>query len=217
MDRYQRVEKPREETPINKNEIHITTQGRMHSYITYATSLIQEKGHRRQALLRRSSRQALLWCSSPVALLWRSSRKALLTGLLTAGKQREGHHKKNSAFQSLPVSLFFCVSVGAGYEVAALQDSGIVDVTGVEVIDFPPLVKRADLHNLPFFYEVFDLGFNTSFDASLFPKRFVEEIERTVRRGSVTALTVGGRGLRMGWWTLRSYFNGHPFWRLGNL
>ncbi|KAK8958686.1 hypothetical protein KSP40_PGU018245 [Platanthera guangdongensis] len=29
---------------INKNEIHITTQGRMHSYITYATSLIQEKG-----------------------------------------------------------------------------------------------------------------------------------------------------------------------------
>ncbi|KAK8958770.1 hypothetical protein KSP40_PGU002646 [Platanthera guangdongensis] len=29
---------------INKNEIHITTQGRMRSYITYATSLIQEKG-----------------------------------------------------------------------------------------------------------------------------------------------------------------------------
>lgn len=44
MDRYQRVEKPREETPINENEIRITTQGRMRSYITYATSLIQEKG-----------------------------------------------------------------------------------------------------------------------------------------------------------------------------
>ncbi|KAK8946575.1 hypothetical protein KSP39_PZI007072 [Platanthera zijinensis] len=41
MDRYQRVKKPREETPINENEIHITTQGRMCSYITYATSLIQ--------------------------------------------------------------------------------------------------------------------------------------------------------------------------------
>ncbi|KAK8918813.1 hypothetical protein KSP39_PZI021406 [Platanthera zijinensis] len=75
-----------------------------------------------------------------------------------------------------------CVSVGAGHEVVALQDSGVVDVTGVEVMDFPPLVKRADPHNLPFFDEVFDLGFSTGFDAALFPKRFVEEIERTVRR-----------------------------------
>ncbi|KAK1274907.1 Polyadenylate-binding protein RBP47C [Acorus gramineus] len=44
MDRYQRVEKPREETPINENEIRITTQGRMRNYITYATGLLQEKG-----------------------------------------------------------------------------------------------------------------------------------------------------------------------------
>ncbi|XP_042464203.1 5'-3' exoribonuclease 2-like isoform X1 [Zingiber officinale] len=43
MDRYQRVEKPREETPINENEIRITTLGRMRNYITYATSLLQEK------------------------------------------------------------------------------------------------------------------------------------------------------------------------------
>ncbi|CAL9197741.1 unnamed protein product [Musa hybrid cultivar] len=44
MDRYQRVEKPRAETPINENEIRITTQGRIRNYITYATSLLQEKG-----------------------------------------------------------------------------------------------------------------------------------------------------------------------------
>ncbi|OAY77686.1 Ribonuclease P protein subunit p25-like protein [Ananas comosus] len=44
MDRYQKVEKPREETPIKENEIRITTQGRMRSYITYASSLLQEKG-----------------------------------------------------------------------------------------------------------------------------------------------------------------------------
>ncbi|XP_068646772.1 uncharacterized protein [Aristolochia californica] len=44
MDRYQRVEKPKAGTPINENEIRITTQGRMRSYITYATSLLQEKG-----------------------------------------------------------------------------------------------------------------------------------------------------------------------------
>ncbi|XP_057975190.1 uncharacterized protein LOC131162593 [Malania oleifera] len=44
MDQYQRVEKPRPETPINENEIRITTQGRMRNYITYATTLLQEKG-----------------------------------------------------------------------------------------------------------------------------------------------------------------------------
>ncbi|KAL5706405.1 ribonuclease P [Ranunculus cassubicifolius] len=44
MDRYQRVEKPRVEAAINENEIRITTQGRMRNYITYATTLLQEKG-----------------------------------------------------------------------------------------------------------------------------------------------------------------------------
>lgn len=41
MDRYQRVEKPREEAPINENEIRVTTQGRMRNYISYAISLFQ--------------------------------------------------------------------------------------------------------------------------------------------------------------------------------
>lgn len=41
MDRYQRVEKPRADTPIDANEIRITSQGRMRNYITYAMSLLQ--------------------------------------------------------------------------------------------------------------------------------------------------------------------------------
>ncbi|KAB2617303.1 ribonuclease P protein subunit p25-like protein [Pyrus ussuriensis x Pyrus communis] len=45
MDRFQRVEKPKAEAaPINENEIRITAQGRMRNYITYATTLFQEKG-----------------------------------------------------------------------------------------------------------------------------------------------------------------------------
>uniref|UniRef100_A0A7N0R9N4 DNA/RNA-binding protein Alba-like domain-containing protein n=2 Tax=Kalanchoe fedtschenkoi TaxID=63787 RepID=A0A7N0R9N4_KALFE len=44
MDRYQRVEKPRPDSPIDANEIRITSQGRMRSYITYAMTLLQEKG-----------------------------------------------------------------------------------------------------------------------------------------------------------------------------
>ena len=40
MDRYQRVEKPKADTPIDENEIRITSQGRMRNYITYAMSLL---------------------------------------------------------------------------------------------------------------------------------------------------------------------------------
>ncbi|THG13827.1 hypothetical protein TEA_014305 [Camellia sinensis var. sinensis] len=41
MDRYQKVEKPKPETPINENEIRITAQGLVRNYISYATNLLQ--------------------------------------------------------------------------------------------------------------------------------------------------------------------------------
>ncbi|KAL2895304.1 Ribonuclease P protein subunit p25-like protein [Bienertia sinuspersici] len=44
MEQYVKVEKPKVETPIDENEIRITSQGRMRSYITYAMTLLQEKG-----------------------------------------------------------------------------------------------------------------------------------------------------------------------------
>ncbi|KAL0928126.1 hypothetical protein M5K25_002366 [Dendrobium thyrsiflorum] len=43
MDRYQRVEKPRPESAISENEIRITSQGMIRNYISYATSLFQDK------------------------------------------------------------------------------------------------------------------------------------------------------------------------------
>ncbi|GLJ31574.1 hypothetical protein SUGI_0633670 [Cryptomeria japonica] len=44
MDRYHRVEKPRPDVPIMDNEIRITTQGMPRNYITYATTLLRERG-----------------------------------------------------------------------------------------------------------------------------------------------------------------------------
>ncbi|KAK9740056.1 hypothetical protein RND81_03G007900 [Saponaria officinalis] len=43
MEQYVKVEKPKVDTPIDENEIRITSQGRMRSYITYAMTLLQEK------------------------------------------------------------------------------------------------------------------------------------------------------------------------------
>uniref|UniRef100_A0A5B6YTP9 DNA/RNA-binding protein Alba-like domain-containing protein n=1 Tax=Davidia involucrata TaxID=16924 RepID=A0A5B6YTP9_DAVIN len=51
MDRYQKVEKPKPELPINENEIRITAQGLVRNYINYATSLLQEK-HGREIVLK---------------------------------------------------------------------------------------------------------------------------------------------------------------------
>ncbi|KAI3449873.1 hypothetical protein Pfo_006538 [Paulownia fortunei] len=43
MDRYQKVEKPKPESPVNENEIRITSQGLVRNYINYATTLLQER------------------------------------------------------------------------------------------------------------------------------------------------------------------------------
>ncbi|KAG6505370.1 hypothetical protein ZIOFF_037726 [Zingiber officinale] len=51
MDRYQKVEKPRPESTINENEIRITGQGVIRNYVSYATSLLQEK-HIREIVLK---------------------------------------------------------------------------------------------------------------------------------------------------------------------
>ncbi|MBA0617752.1 hypothetical protein Godav_027174 [Gossypium davidsonii] len=40
---YQKVEKPKPESPINENEIRITSQGAIRNYINYAIALLQDK------------------------------------------------------------------------------------------------------------------------------------------------------------------------------
>ncbi|CAI9090345.1 OLC1v1025099C1 [Oldenlandia corymbosa var. corymbosa] len=82
------------------------------------------------------------------------------------------------------------VSAGPGQAVMALREMGVADVTGVEVVDSPPLVSRADPHNLPFFDDVFDFGFSGYLDRALFPIRYVEEMERTVKIGGICVVAV---------------------------
>ncbi|KAG6738131.1 hypothetical protein POTOM_059690 [Populus tomentosa] len=97
-------------------------------------------------------------------------------------------------FQSLNLlnneTKVLCVSAGAGHEVMALNNMGVSDVTGVEIVDSLPLVKRADPNNLPFFDGVFDLAFSAHLEEALFPLRFAGEMERTVRNGGVCVVVV---------------------------
>ncbi|KAF7805846.1 S-adenosyl-L-methionine-dependent methyltransferase-like protein [Senna tora] len=87
-------------------------------------------------------------------------------------------------------SRVLCVSAGAGHEVMALTNSGVLDVTGIELIDSPPLVSRADPHNLPFFDDSFDFAFSAHLAEALFPSRFASEMERTVQAGGVCLIVV---------------------------
>ena len=72
----------------------------------------------------------------------------------------------------------------------SLKEIGIHEVTGVELVDSPPLVSRSDPHNLPFFDGVFNLGFSAHLDLALFPSRYVRELERTVRVGGTCVVCV---------------------------
>ncbi|GFS31858.1 S-adenosyl-L-methionine-dependent methyltransferases superfamily protein [Actinidia rufa] len=91
-------------------------------------------------------------------------------------------------------SRVLCVSAGAGHEVMEMKQIGLKDVSGVEVVESPPLVSRADPHNLPFFDGVFDLGFSAQFDRALFPRRYAAEMERTVRAGGACVVAVEACG-----------------------
>ncbi|KZV19514.1 hypothetical protein F511_06376 [Dorcoceras hygrometricum] len=88
------------------------------------------------------------------------------------------------------------VSAGPGNAVVAMNELGVADVTGVELVDSPPLVSRADPHNLPFFDGIFDLAFGVYLDRALFPGRYVGEIERTVMRGGYCVVAVEECGPR---------------------
>ncbi|KAI3787852.1 hypothetical protein L2E82_00332 [Cichorium intybus] len=82
------------------------------------------------------------------------------------------------------------VSAGGGQAVMSLKEIGLHEITGVELVDSPPLVSRADPHNLPFFDGVFNLGFSAHLDQALFPWRYVKELERTVMVGGVIVVCV---------------------------
>ncbi|KAJ1285744.1 hypothetical protein BS78_03G300300 [Paspalum vaginatum] len=118
---------------------------------------------------------------------WRRRRTALSAALIVP------LHRLRFLGES---SRVLCVAAGAGLAADALHAAGVVDVTAVDLVDFPPLVRRADPHNLPFFDGAFDIVLADdpgALTGALFPSRFAAEIERTVRRGGAIAISVDRR------------------------
>nr|TKW19619.1 hypothetical protein SEVIR_4G032200v2 [Setaria viridis] len=57
-------------------------------------------------------------------------------------------------------SRVLCLAVGAGHAVDALRSTGVADVIGTNLVDFPLLVHCVDPHRLPFSNAAFDLMFS---------------------------------------------------------
>uniref|UniRef100_A0A804N0B1 Methyltransferase type 11 domain-containing protein n=1 Tax=Zea mays TaxID=4577 RepID=A0A804N0B1_MAIZE len=88
-------------------------------------------------------------------------------------------------------SRVLCLAAGAGHAVDAFRAAGTRDAIGVDLVEFPPLVRRADPHHPPFSDGAFDLVFSddpSATSGALFPSRLAREAERAVRRGGGIAL-----------------------------
>ncbi|XP_062114924.1 uncharacterized protein LOC133828864 [Humulus lupulus] len=83
-----------------------------------------------------------------------------------------------------------CIGARVGQEVSALRRIGVSDSIGVDLVPHPPLVVGGDFHALPFANETFDFEFSNVFDHALYPRKFVGEIERTMKAGGICALHV---------------------------
>ncbi|CAI9753997.1 unnamed protein product [Fraxinus pennsylvanica] len=83
-----------------------------------------------------------------------------------------------------------CIGARVGQEVAALKRVGVNDSVGIDLVPYPPLVMKGDFHHQPFDNETFDFEFSNVFDHALYPKKFVGEIERTLKPNGICVLHV---------------------------
>ena len=82
-----------------------------------------------------------------------------------------------------------CLGSRTGQEVFVLRELGI-DTIGVDLVSFPPYTIMGDIHNLNFPNKKFDLCFTNIFDHSLYPKKFVSEIERICQKDAIIIINL---------------------------
>ena len=96
----------------------------------------------------------------------------------------DGFRKLFSRNEIFVKSASKCICLGArtGQEVAALRELG-KDAIGIDLVEFPPLTIIGDVHNLDYKEGTFDLVFTNIFDHSMYPSKFVKEMERVCLSG----------------------------------
>jgi SAM-dependent methyltransferase len=81
-----------------------------------------------------------------------------------------------------PASNCICLGARTGQEVAALQELKKKAI-GIDLVAFQPYTIQGDIHHLEFENNEFDLVFTNIFDHSLYPDKFISEMERVCATG----------------------------------
>lgn len=76
-----------------------------------------------------------------------------------------------------PANNCICLGARTGQEVAALRELNKTAI-GIDLVEFQPYTIQGDIHNLDFREGEFDLVFSNIFDHSLYPDKFIAEMER---------------------------------------
>lgn len=81
-----------------------------------------------------------------------------------------------------------CLAARTGQEVVAFQELGFNNCVGMDIVAYPPLVIEGDFHNLPFQQNTLKFIYSNSFDHSLYPQKFAEEIEKVLLQNGYVLL-----------------------------
>ena len=75
-----------------------------------------------------------------------------------------------------------CFGARTGQEVVALNEIGM-EAIGIDIVPEEPYVIEGDIHNAPFDDKSFDFVFTNIVDHSIYPEKFMTEIERVLKSG----------------------------------
>jgi len=73
-----------------------------------------------------------------------------------------------------------CLCARTGQEVEALNRMGF-EAIAIDLVECLPLVVEGDIHDLKFDDNEFDFAFSNSFDHSLYPEKFLSEMQRVLK------------------------------------
>ena len=82
-----------------------------------------------------------------------------------------------------------CLGARTGQEVVALQEIGINSI-GIDLVSFPPYTEKGDIHNLKYKKSSFDFVFTNIFDHSMYPEKFVSEMERVCSKNGIIIINL---------------------------
>lgn len=83
-----------------------------------------------------------------------------------------------------------CLGARTGQEVVALNELGLSDVVGIDIVPHEPHVILGDIHNLEFEDNSFDFVYTNIMDHSVNPQKMISEAERVLKVNGVMMIQI---------------------------